>query len=483
MINIVSIISVLLIGGLYKKTAILQLDRNRSFSYNIRLVLFWIYVIVQSYIGGGYIYNNIFFAPGFGDTREYLQMSYGFEKNNYRSMLYPLIIKLCRMINGPDYYTLSLYILQMVVAAIAIAYLVNTVLKHSNSGYNWADTCIVTIGVFFIPQVMGFNMAVLTDSFACSSLIVMTACGTDVFCNREMNVSNMITICISFSLGILLRYERMVFGIVFLLGVASIVYCIKREKKIFYQMAIIILVGIVLAKAFNALTPTSKTDTRHEMSSELVIFSRIVPGHGEKHYDEYSVLSQRIFTEETLGGIDEGSVYIPSLLYELEDEYGKEEVSTAIYDMCGVVIRNEWLSIFFNTLGKCFLYAFPHLFAIIELHIAHVGGVDWNYSRFIMYTPTISSFYYRFGVYIPIIVSIFCLFRQKNFFMNVENSKKKLVIWVVAILVWILSIGLWGVVNPSSANDRYVLVFYIYGGLWMLFSWTDKNIDSEARNS
>jgi hypothetical protein len=472
-INFVSFILVLLIVILYKKTAKLQLNSN-SFSKNIRLALFWIYIILQSYIGGAYIVQNIFCEPSFGDTSEYIAMSYEGEKNAYRSMLYPLIIKLCRKVIGADHYMLSLYVFQMAVAVISIAYLVVIILKHSNSGYNWADVCAITMGVFFIPQVMGFNMAVLTDSFACSMLIIMTACGTDVFCNRKMNVKNMIVLCVSFSLGILLRYERMVFGIAFFLGLAVGVYWMKREKKIFYQIAVVIFVGIVLSQGFNALTPNSEMDSRHEMSTELILLPRIVPGYGEKYYDKYSEATRKIFNKEMLKGIDDEAVYIPSLLYELEDYYSKEKVSAAIYDMCRTIFANEWMSIFIDTLAKCFLYAFPRLFAIIEFHIAHVGGLDWNYSRFIMHTPTLSDFYYRFGVYIPLIGTICCVFRQIYLFIKCRKQQKKLAVWGIVVLVWVLSIGIWGVVNPSRANDRYVLVFYIFGELWMLLKWTNN---------
>lgn len=99
------------------------LSHNKSYGVlyiaTLSLMLISIFIMCgQIFLGFFWIFRNISAVPGFGDTLEYLELSSTFAPDEYRPILFPVILRIVQDSAsriGLPYQTL-LYILQLAVS-------------------------------------------------------------------------------------------------------------------------------------------------------------------------------------------------------------------------------------------------------------------------------------------------------------------------------------------------------------------------------
>ena len=78
-------------------------------------VLFLLAALVQIGYSIAWMAGNFNTVPDFGDTKEYLSLSETFSLDEYRPVLYPLLLKWARGIDAEHYYHLKLPTLKITV--------------------------------------------------------------------------------------------------------------------------------------------------------------------------------------------------------------------------------------------------------------------------------------------------------------------------------------------------------------------------------
>lgn len=225
------------------------------------------------------------------------------------------------------------------------------------------------------------------------------------------------------------------------------------------------VVPIIITLMINSFTvvPTE----RHDETASILLIAKFGRGELENNYSYFSTRVQDCVSLEMAQKYDSGDITSSDFLYELEDKIGVKETNDVVMEISLTVLRHNFGRQVLKIVKDCLIYANPHLFGIIELNGVHVGGLDWNYSRFVMNSPIISKIYYNYSLYVSFflifILSVHLSWNERNIF------KRNPLIWTVIGILSFLLVGLWGVVNNSKPNDRYVLILYVFWELILIF--------------
>lgn len=433
-------------------------------------VAFKSYMYIQIVLGIVWVIINLKYIPEFGDTGEYVMRSQTLTGTEIRTVFYPLVIRICSEIGNVlnIEYQIIIYIIQLTMAFFSIKFFLKVIGECTqNSNTKWND---ITYTIFFltIPQVMGFHLSILTDSLAFSALLLVVAYGIRWMDKHALQWKDIIICTLAVTLNMLLRYERMVLccGFFLLLLCGGGVFKAKSNIKSIIKLLIAVcIVPIIITFIINSFTviPTE----RHEETASILLIAKFGRGELEDNYSNFSPKIQDCVTLEMAQKYDAGEMTSSDFLYELEDKIGVSETNAIVMEISLTILKHNFGEQVLKIVKDCLIYANPHLFGVIELNGVHVGGLDWNYSRFIMNSPLVSKIYYNYSLYFSffllLIVSVYFSWNEKNIF------KRNLSIWSVLGIMSFLLVGLWGVVNNSKPNDRYVLILYVFWELVLMF--------------
>lgn len=434
--------------------------------------LFVGYMYLQCVMGICWACANVFFVPEFGDTAYYLEMSETLQRSSIRSVFYPLLIHICKTIETLTKidYQFFLYLLQIAVAYGSNLYLIKAVKKCNGNEYKKSEVWIYSLFLTSIPQVMGFHFSVLTDSLACSALVVVTAIGVIWLSKGVLTGKEQVIGMLAVGIGIMLRYERKMLCTVFFIVIALFTISWKKRKQnlqIVKYLVVLCMIPILVTGVINHNTSVRESDvTTHEQSISLRLLAKFGMGNMEDNYDDFPEELKKCISLEVAINLDARTVKPGEVLGMLEDEVGVEKTNEFVNEITYTILKNSSGKWILMIIKDCLLYANPLLFGIIELNGVHVGGIDWNYGRMIMNTPVMSMVYYNFSLYVTTLFllafTIYLLWNEKNIL------KGKFKIWGSMPIMGFLLVSLWGIVNNSLPNDRYVLIIYIFWQLLML---------------
>ncbi len=95
----------------------------KKYLWKTTQILIILAILVQIVFAFRWTIGNWGTIPSFGDTNEYIEMSQSWLLDEYRPVLYPLLIHLARCISE-TYFAQILFALQTVVSLISLAYCV-----------------------------------------------------------------------------------------------------------------------------------------------------------------------------------------------------------------------------------------------------------------------------------------------------------------------------------------------------------------------
>lgn len=429
------------------------------------------YMYLQCILGICWACTNVFFVPEFGDTSYYLVMSETLQRSSIRYILYPLLIRVCKlfeMVTRVD-YQFFLYMLQFFVAFCSNWYLVKTVKRGVTHECKESDIWIYALFLTFLPQVMEFHFSVLTDSLACSALVVVTAIGVLWLYEGKLTRIELIIGMTAVATSIMLRYERKMLCTVFFLCIALVIVKFRENRKnILKYLAVLCVLPILLTSIINYNTSVLASDSGvHAQSVSLRLLAKFGIGNMEINYDNFPEEVRQYLSLETAEDLDAGNLKPGQVLLLLEDEIGVAKTNEFVYEITYIVLKNSFGKEMLEIVKDWLLYANPLIFGVIELNGVHVGGIDWNYGRMVMNTPAISKVYYNFSMYLGVMlllgITVYLLWNERNILRG------KFRIWGGIGIVGFLLVSLFGIVNSSRPNDRYVLIIYIFWYLLLLF--------------
>jgi hypothetical protein len=244
----------------------------------------------QVLIGMVWIAKNFGHIPAYGDTPEYLQLSKTLALDQFRTILYPLFLRLTLRMAGVISvpYQVIVYLLQSAVSFFSILYLLATIDPRpartqpaTSPWLRWLTTVGLSLFVFTTPLIAHYNMSVLSDSFALSFTLLFVGGIAAIFSNRGSIYADAAVVALGAFLVSITRPERLVICLLFALTWLTIVI-VKRHlvdgKHSLDRRVLVLLVAATIglggAQALNAWTQTA-APARVQPSLASNVFVRV----------------------------------------------------------------------------------------------------------------------------------------------------------------------------------------------------------------
>jgi hypothetical protein len=239
---------------------------------------------VQVLLGLWWWCANLDRIPEYGDTPEYIQQSVTFAIDGYRTLAYPLAIRAATEVAGTlgiPWHPL-LAAAQLVVSVLATWFLVRAVTP--TLGRRWVAA--VTAVVVTLPLPLHFTIAVLTDSFATSALLVFAAGLARVVARDDRSPAAIAAVVGGSAASVLIRPDRLYIcvGIAAVAGLYLLVRVLRHRlsARAFAVGVAVLVVGAVVpavgATALNARTQTADLG-RQQQTTSGALFDRVAYEH------------------------------------------------------------------------------------------------------------------------------------------------------------------------------------------------------------
>lgn len=458
------------------------------------VILVFIVITLQIVIGLFWMIRNFSSIPQYGDTPEYLKLSQTLMLDEYRSILYPLFLRIIIDIANKMFipHHVLVYILQSFACYTALLNffrcLINILEKKfperfQNIWMRKGFVCLFTLYIFTIPMIMHYNLTVLTDSFALSLLIVLITYLICFLQGDSFTISMVRGIIISVVLQSLLRPERLYTSIFFiciccLVKFTPLVKKLRHDennnicKKFICKAGMIIVIPILITNIVNYYTQTPGLYGRPQMNSTFILLNRIVWPHMASNYEEFSVEIKDVISKDMAVQVDSSNNNVSYLFVPLmEKAVGKERASELYLEMAKVVLKNQSEKVLFD-IGEditTFL-CFPITIAI-DSNGYHISTSDWSYSRMAESHGITTMYYYKFAMYSFMIIMIplfIYMWTRKNSFTREIMHVLRPMIWLSIILALCFSIE-----SGALPNPRYGIIVFMCWGVAGLMSYLD----------
>ena len=429
-------------------------------------------IFVQIGLGIYWIFRNFMNIPCFGDSTEYIKLSESLQIDEYRTILYPLILKVAIAIQNRIHipFQALIYIGQFVLSFASIYYTCYVVLSDGKDSPKCTKLIIYTLGIITIPIINFLNFTILTDSLALSFLLVILVQIIKVWKSNKVRAGDVVLLAIAFLLEALMRADR-IYSCTLFLVVYSLIQLAKHvDWKRFAIVVAVILLTAGSAFGINRQTQTKGLYNRVETNLDFILLDRVVWPNMADNYDDFSNEIKATISFEEAAKFDEHNNNVMYYLApKVEERVGKERASQMYREMAKVVWKNEPGKVILDT-AKCFLgFLFPHTNAYLSYRGWTETNNGWNLHCWSMVTPQLSDWYFHYYTFVfgivlfavAILVSIIRLTVLKN--KDYAHYMKKLLpyFWMAVLICAWFSLG-----DGAPPNDRYVTLCHL---VWNLF--------------
>lgn len=469
--------------------------KGKNFWYGLR-ILAVIAMAVQILCSLFWMAINLYNIPVFGDSTEYYNLSQTLQLDEYRPILYPLLIRVASMLctHLPFPYQTLLYLWQTVFSFLSILYLIwqlGSIAYPKIKKKKWrvflAKAVFVSLYLMGIPMITFLNFSVLTDSLATSMLLFTVGAIIKIFNSKKFFRSSYFIIFASMLVEYTLRADRLYTCTLFLV-ICFFIYLIKKRKKAFIRQAVVFSLAAVLlstgfASAINKITQQPGLYGRIPTTFGFVLLDRVVWPNMENNYQDFSDEIKSLITEEDAKTFDEHN---NNVMYQmaplLREKVGIDKAEELYKEMAAVVFRNQPVKVI-GDICEDILCVF---FTPISAWLSTLGVVDtaddWNLYCVSQNSRSLSNFYYHFYLYFFIVLFVIAcaiILRKHLCTKKVSGKtasetagkqkdiKMSRLLWPGFLLCLIIS--LWfSIGDGAPPNDRYALLHYIIWTLWAL---------------
>lgn len=439
-----------------------------------------VYVFIAIQIGMGilWIIQNITAIPCFGDSTEYINLSQSLQLDEYRTILYPLILRVAIAIGNRMHvpYQVLIYTGQILLSFGSIYYMCWNLLAREDKSADWKKCIFYTLGIMTIPVVNFLNLTILTDSLALSFMLVILVQIGKVWKNETLRAVDVVMLVVAFLLEALVRADR-IYSCTLYLIVYSVIRLIRKvDWKQFAIVAVAVVFTAGAAIGINRSTQTPRLYGRVSTNLDFILLDRVVWPNMTANYDDFSEeIKNTISLEEAVKFDEHNNNVMYYLAPMVEERVGAERASAMYREMAKVVWKNEPGKVMGDT-AKCFLgFFFPHTNAYLSYHGKTETNNGWNLHCWSTKTEKLSDAYYHyyiffFGVVLfaaAVIISLLkLLLPKKNPLHDAQfvAYAKRLVPYIVMsalICAW-FSLG-----DGAPPNDRYVTLCHVVWNLWI----------------
>ena len=448
----------------------------------IRYIVY-VFIAIQIGMGIWWMIQNITAIPCFGDSTEYINLSQSLQLDEYRTILYPLILRVAIAIGNRMHvpYQVLIYTGQILLSFGSIYYVCWNLFAREDKSVDWRKCIFYTLGIMTIPVVNFLNLTILTDSLALSFMLVILVQIGKVWKNETLRAVDVVVLVGAFLLEALVRADR-IYSCTLYLIVYSVIRLIRKvDWKRFAIVAVAVVLTAAAAIGINRSTQTPGMYDRVSTNLDFILLDRVVWPNMSANYDDFSEeIRNTISLEEAVKFDEHNNNVMYYLAPMVEERVGTERASAMYREMAKVVWKNEPGKVMGDT-AKCFLgFFFPHTNAYLSYHGKTETNNGWNLHCWSTKTEKLSDAYYHYYIFffgvvffaVAVIISLLkLLLPKKNPLYDARFAvyTKKLVPYITMsalICAW-FSLG-----DGAPPNDRYVTLCHVTWNLWIYGAFT-----------
>ncbi len=422
--------------------------------------------------------RNITAMPSFGDSTEYINLSQTLILDEYRPILYPLLLRVLLAVfpNGTP-FQIILYGLQTAVSFASIFYgivIIDRVVLKTRlvSARRRAVQVFMALYLMTIPMLTFMNFTVLTDSLATSMLIILITSLIRMVGDETAKLGNYLLMGCSLAVESLLRADRLYSSLVLVAAVFFIkaVRDPRTRKRVAVSGVCVCLCTGLFVKGVGRFTQTPGFNGRVKTNLEFVLLDRVVWPNMYANYWNFPQEIRYIITVEEAQTFDQHN---NNVMYQLAplviSRVGEEKAREVFLTMAGVVFEKNTKKVLKDIGEDIAAMFFTPVSSLLNAR-GHCDKADaWNIQCMSTVTPELTKEYntfYQISFLILIGISgILCsyaLLRHQN--RNLKCYLKALLPYLgmsVILTLW-FSLG-----DGAPPNDRYALLIYFF---WSLVS-------------
>lgn len=427
---------------------------------------------IQILIGIIWMMKNIKTIPIFGDSTEYLNLSETLLLDEYRPVLYPLILRWVQRWGTitSRAYQVWLYLLQTAISFAAVFYGVTVLDRMIFRKRNFAKRrrffqIFLSLYLITIPMMMFMNLSILTDSLATSMLVLFLSNMILMFAEERLSVGNYILMGIALFVECLLRADRL-YSCLLLAVVVFLVKLVKESKerkRVLAAMISICLVVPGITKGIDKMTQTPGINGRIETNLDFILLDRIVWPNMAANYDSFPQEIREVVTLEDAQTFDKHN---NNVMYQMaplvEEKAGKEKAGQMYRKMAAIVFKNQPLKVLGDIGEDILAMTMTPFSSLLNAKGLCDKGDSWNvhcmstadepltvtYNSYYQYTFLIL---FAFGVLLTMWAGV----RKEN--RNVGKLLRGMLpFWGMGVVF-----TLWFCIGDGAPpNDRYALIIY-----------------------
>jgi len=427
-------------------------------------------VAAQIVLGAVWWALNVNHVPNYGDTPEYIKLAGTLRVDSYRTLAYPIVVKLGILFQSHSglNWTLPIYLLQTIVAAWAAWYLVGTILPKIRRRHR----LFISAAILSFPLTLHYTVTILTDSLA-TSFFILSICSLARMVSRIQNDKSTLVVALTGTVGtVMLRPEK--FYIILIPVGACALYLLfrrlasRRAEDTSQSPTAVSLIGAIVVifalpgfavSAFNHSTQTAQLG-RQPATLAGSLYDRVVWPHLEEIRGQLP-LSVQATLPPSFDTLPSASI-VPTrtavlTAFRAAGGGGDEQTMKAVWrtlDCCSLRVAGESIV----DIAKSFAAPFT---LVVDWVSGRGGASSWNLSRMSQAHPRLSLIYLSWSSALTFLVIAAALCHL------LSRGGRRLVSFAPASTVWILVGGtlvnaiFFGLVTSLDVNLRYALSNYL----------------------
>ncbi len=347
-------------------------------------------IALQIVLGILYIGSNIMTVPAYWETTIYTEIAEQFVLDEYMTYLYPMLIKVCRMLPFVN-FQVPIYILQIAIGLFCI--------YKTATGWteNKKAAAVCALWVNTLPFVAQAHVTLLPHSFVWAILAVMVSfVAKAIYQKTSLSLREWFHLLLGFTLICQLDKSYLIVTALLLVWAIGLQFYAKHKKILAVFVAAVTFCGVLACNlGIYAITQTPGYYGRMQRSVEAALFQRV----GITVLTENNIYYLPEEVKESFNGKElEAFQKYPYQLQRnfgptLEARYGKERANEIYLELGLLGFQNATKDSVYATVTDVMNYIFPMGMYRTWQGDDDMGTTSWNYQQFMAKAPEVSAFY------------------------------------------------------------------------------------------
>lgn len=455
----------------------------------VLLAVLALLMLIQIGLGIVWMARNFDTIPGFGDTTEYIELSKTFALDEYRPILYPLILRVARKLSGTSFHR-YVYVFQTTLSLLCMCHAVYTLDRVRRGDFGVKPTRgRVALWLFgglwltTVPMIACFNLTLLTDSIATSLLVLFLSVGVQVIYAGRFSVGQGVLLLMSLVGQCLIRADRL-YSSLLVLGILTVMALIRNprgRRALLIGAACVAALTLAVVNVVGSATQVRGRNGRVQTTLDFVLLDRVVWPH---MVENYRYFPREIQQNITLAEAQTFDSHNNNVMYQmaplLEARVGRAAAGQYYRAMAEIVWKHSAGAIL-SDIGESagFIMVTPLLHYMSVNGLYSKSNIAWNMYCLSQSTPELTKLYDRWGFCLltaALAVSLVIFIGNR---VGGVRRARPFLLWPYIIEDVVLC--LWFTLGDGAPpNDRYMLIHYATYALLPLLPFINAGAQAGA---